>query len=238
MTHIYDRLTATHYAAYRPPLHPGILRQYLPERQFATGLDIGCGTGHSSVALAAFCQRVIALDPSVDMLSKAIVHPKIEYIQSQGDCTGQKDESVEIITFAGSLYYCKTQPVADEVSRVLKENGTVLIYDFNLLTGEIFDFLNLTQERENTYQHAVDFSGLNHASLTLIRKEKDTATMPVYPGELVHVILSEKDIYRRVQEQFQVSDPVPELIYRLRKLNNGQPWLMTADIFITRYEKV
>lgn len=63
MTDLYDRLTAIHYSANRPPLHLGILRQYLPDRQFATGLDIGCGTGHSSVALAAFYQRVIALDP-------------------------------------------------------------------------------------------------------------------------------------------------------------------------------
>ncbi len=126
------------------------------------------------------------------MLSHAIGHAKIEYIRSLGNCTGQEDESVEVITFAGSLYYCRTQPVVDEVTRVLLENGTVMIYDFNLLTRDIYDFLKLAQLRKNAYKHDIDFSGLNHKHLKLMRKEQETVTIPVYPSDLLHVILSKK----------------------------------------------
>ena len=52
----YDSFTAMHYAAYRPPLHEVILDKTI-EGKFDLGLDVGCGTGTSSIALASFLQQ-------------------------------------------------------------------------------------------------------------------------------------------------------------------------------------
>ena len=61
----YDQITAFHYAAYRPLLHSKILNEYFDENgKQNIGLDIGCGTGHSSVALAKYCHKVFGIDPS------------------------------------------------------------------------------------------------------------------------------------------------------------------------------
>src|SRR5690625_4484968 len=68
----YDANAAAHYAAYRPPLHAMILGRVLTgNASFDIGLDIGCGTGYSAVALAKYCKFVYGIDPSPSMLNRA-----------------------------------------------------------------------------------------------------------------------------------------------------------------------
>jgi len=80
MSDEYDRITAEHYAAYRPPLHQLILSKCLNENQnFASGLDVGCGTGFSTIALSSFCKKVIGIDPATEMLVRAIDADNVSY---------------------------------------------------------------------------------------------------------------------------------------------------------------
>jgi predicted TPR repeat methyltransferase len=69
---IYDAYTAFHYNAFRPPLHGSILRQCLGQDSFSKVLDIGCGAGHSTVALAEFCQKAVGFDVSQSTLQQAL----------------------------------------------------------------------------------------------------------------------------------------------------------------------
>jgi methylase of polypeptide subunit release factors len=64
--------TAFHYNAFRPPLHGSILRQCLGQDSFSKVLDIGCGAGHSTVALAEFCQKAVGFDVSQSTLQQAL----------------------------------------------------------------------------------------------------------------------------------------------------------------------
>ena len=51
MDNEYDEITAYHYLKYRPPLHELILAKGLKaDPTYVEGLDIGCGTGQSSIA--------------------------------------------------------------------------------------------------------------------------------------------------------------------------------------------
>ena len=74
MSNDYDNITAYHYSFYRPALHLPILESCLEGKYFEKGLDIGCGTGHSSIALANFCNEIVGLDPSSDMLNLSLIH--------------------------------------------------------------------------------------------------------------------------------------------------------------------
>ena len=85
MTDQYTETVAAHYAAYRPPLHQRILKRVLANAgSLSDALDVGCGTGCSSVALAEFCERVFAIDPSLSMLDAATPHDAITYLLSRG----------------------------------------------------------------------------------------------------------------------------------------------------------
>ena len=63
-------------------------------------LDIGCGTGRSSVALAEFCGHVVAIDPSQEMLDAATPHRKITFSQGAGERIPLPNRSIDIVTFA------------------------------------------------------------------------------------------------------------------------------------------
>ena len=110
MTNDYSNTVAKHYAAFRPALHEVILRRLIrPIERFRIGLDVGCGTGYSAVALAEYCNRVFGLDPNQPMLDKATAHPKISYVNGYGDnmsVLGQ--DQFDVVSYAGSLSYTKT----------------------------------------------------------------------------------------------------------------------------------
>ena len=102
----YDDVAAAHYAAYRPPLHDLILRRALgADASFPTGVDVGCGTGRSTVALAARCGRVYGVDPSPAMLAAATAHEGVTYLAGRAERLPLADGLADVVTFAGSLSY-------------------------------------------------------------------------------------------------------------------------------------
>jgi predicted TPR repeat methyltransferase len=64
MTSVYDseRLAAG-YAFDRPPIHEQILRSARLARQADQALDVGCGAGLSTAALAPVARQVTGLEP-------------------------------------------------------------------------------------------------------------------------------------------------------------------------------
>ena len=73
------------------------------------------------------------------MLKKAITHPKVDYQIFDGKSLSFDSNQFDIITFAGSLFYAKSQIILDEVVRVGKPGSKILVYDFELFLHEILD---------------------------------------------------------------------------------------------------
>ena len=103
----YELNIAQHYAAYRPSLHKLILDKALESQKFERGLDVGCGTGQSAIALKHFCSEVMGIDPSEQMISKAIQTKGIQYKSYDLFDLTEDHSPFDIITFAGSLFYTK-----------------------------------------------------------------------------------------------------------------------------------
>ena len=78
----YNFDTAFHYKAYRPPLHTIILDNCIGNLLFEKALDVGCGLGHSSIALTNFCDKVIGYDPSEPMIQQAKKHERVNYLSN------------------------------------------------------------------------------------------------------------------------------------------------------------
>ena len=62
-----------------PPLHEFLLNTIFKEQTFNNILDIGCGTGNSSIALTKFGESVTGYDPSLSMIQESQNHPKVIY---------------------------------------------------------------------------------------------------------------------------------------------------------------
>ena len=191
----YDAITAAHYAAYRPPLHGPILERLLGnDRSDVLGLDVGCGTGRSSVALAKYCRYVFATDPSAEMLAHAPEHPAVEFRrQTPAGLARQLPGSrFGLVSFAGSLFYQNTAEVIVNFPSLLTPEATVLVYDFDVDFSFLFNMLNFTPPPGN-YDHRCGFDGYPGHGLTLKKDWSETLTFTATPTELTHLICSVKE---------------------------------------------
>jgi ubiquinone/menaquinone biosynthesis C-methylase UbiE len=233
----YDHITATHYRAYRPPIHEIILKRCIDQkRNFTLGLDIGCGTGHSSVALLNFSEHVIGIDPSADMLENAIVNAAIEYQNFDGKTLKFDKDRFDIVTFAGSLHYSKSQDLLDEAVRVSKTPGLIVVYDFEILLDDILDRFQFESQSQNTYDHAADFSGLRDSKISIINKGKEKEQLSVTIGDLAHLLLSVKEQHIFFEKRFGPNELHRKLSDHLAEITDSMSFKIEADLYFKCYE--
>lgn len=105
---------------------------YVGERRATTVLDLGCGTGRFSDALATrFAATVIAVDPSQKMLAQAQGKPAqgdVRYVCGAGEALPQADQTVDLI-FMSMVFHHFNDPgaVVRECRRVLRDGRIVFL---------------------------------------------------------------------------------------------------------------
>ena len=112
-------------------------------------LDLGCGTGRFSEALAGrFDAQVFAIDPSKKMLEQARGKqrdPRVSYLPGSGESIPLDSNSVDLIYMSMIFHhFSDPQLAARECRRVLREGGTAF-----MRTG--------TQERIPSYPYVPFF---------------------------------------------------------------------------------
>lgn len=75
-------------------------------------------------------ERVIAIDPSADQISRATPHPKIEYRISRAESIGLPDASVDLVTAAQSLHWFDAAAFFGEARRVLNPRGVIAVWGY------------------------------------------------------------------------------------------------------------
>ena len=239
MTNEYDYITAYHYRVYRPPLHGKILNRCLGKKEkFAKGLDIGSGTGHSSLALTNFCHEVIGVEPRRDMRHKALTHPQVKYMDYANGELEFNEATFDIVTFAGSLFYAKSQLLLDEVVRVAQPNGLVVAYDFELCLDDVLDKLNIKSREENFYNHEENFSGLVNHRVHEISKNTHEMETTMKTSELVHVLLSVKTFYLALADKHGISELHEKITGLLNPVSDQESFTIRSKTFHTTYRIV
>lgn len=97
-----------------------------------TILDLGCGTGRFSEALAGyFDARVLAIDPSKKMLEQARGKqrdPRVSYALGSGESIPLDSNSVDLIYMSMIFHHFRDPRLAArECRRVLREGGTAFL---------------------------------------------------------------------------------------------------------------
>tara|TARA_R110000737_G_scaffold341716_2_gene365859 strand:- start:2233 stop:2961 length:729 start_codon:yes stop_codon:yes gene_type:complete len=237
----YDNITALHYAAYRPSLHAKILKaRFDYSKKFELGLDVGCGTGQSSIALANYCKSVIGIDPSNDMLEKSLQHPKITYHLINSNTLHFESDVFDVITFAGSLYYAKSQSMLNEIVRVAKKNCKIIIYDFEIFLEPICIQLGLlsNETQTNDYDHQANFSGLDEQFITLDNELINTVSLDIKITDLAHLLLSSKDNYARLVKAYGTTNLYNETIKQLQSVFKNEMTSLKAMTYLTSYNVI
>lgn len=136
--HFLDKDRASLYDQARPSFHHDTLKMYQRDSNadhYDRILDVACGTGHSTLALANFGKSVEAIDNSQAMLARAGQRPNINYQIAEAENLPFSDEFFELIFVASSLHWFNRRLFFKEAARVLKSQGKILIYDCVLKKG-------------------------------------------------------------------------------------------------------
>lgn len=119
------------------------LRDSLSGKKFENCLEIGCGTGKNTEWLITISNKVLAVDFSFEMLSKAkekIASNNVEFVQA--DITNEwlftKKLKFDLVTFSLVLEHIEDlEIIFNKLSKVVKNNGVVYI-------GELHPFKQYT----------------------------------------------------------------------------------------------
>jgi SAM-dependent methyltransferase len=230
----YDTNAADHYAAYRPPLHPLILQRLVgPSEEFASGLDVGCGTGISSVALAQHCRMVTGIDPSASMLERAVPHPRIVYRAGSGSAPRTPPGSpFDVVAFAGSLFYAKSAELRSGLLGLCREGAPWLVYDFEILLDPVLAALGVQVRSEaSDYDHTVDLS--DWEGFETVIRGRERIRLEVRSIDMVHLLLSDSNRHDALAERHGNTD----LFGTLVKLVERDPGLrgLEAEIHFSRH---
>ncbi len=144
------------YSQYRPN-YPAKLLWHL---QTAHGLnkdsvvaDVGAGTGIFTDMVASVAQKVYAVDPNEDMLSRAkeklVDYDNIIYLSGSAEQTHIPDNSVDLITVAQAFHWFDTVKFKEECRRILKPDGKVAIIANIRDTAEPFYSAHVKMLQEN-----------------------------------------------------------------------------------------
>lgn len=128
---------AAGYASARPPLHAQILHRIIDALgcpgSLNCVLDIGCGAGLSTAPLQKISRLCLGIEPAELMLNQgAAVAPNASFLAGTAEVLPLRDDSVDLITAAGSLNYVDLNRFFPEAKRVLRPAGVLAVYDFSM----------------------------------------------------------------------------------------------------------
>ena len=205
---IYDsaRLAAK-YAHDRPPVHQHIIRAVAAHLQrdtkVARALDIGCGAGLSTAALAPLAESVIGIEPVRVMLThRHTVAPHARFLVGRAEALPFPTGAFDLLAAAGSLNYADLGLFLPEAARVLAPGGILVIYDFSagrrLRASRLLEdwFAAFERSYPSPPDYDLDVKGLayDHAGLRLEAYEDLEVAVPMDLGAYVSYALGETNV--------------------------------------------
>lgn len=129
--------------------------RHFPADKNITVVDIGCGNGALLKELAPRIKTGIGLDASENILGNArkmnSSNENLSFKLINGPMLPLEDQSVDILISLLSFRYLDWDPLMDEVKRVLKPGGKVLIIDMVTVPAKWSEFPQLIKSKLSQY---------------------------------------------------------------------------------------
>jgi SAM-dependent methyltransferase len=155
----HDRVAAG-YASARPFLHREVFARVVelirPTRSLHRALDVGCGTGLSSVALLDLAREVTAVDASVPMLLRATRAARVRYLASSAEELPFRSGSFDLVAACGSIDWVDRARFLPRAAELLVGGGWLTPVDFGD-TGRSPELPALERWHKEVFQRAFPF---------------------------------------------------------------------------------
>lgn len=227
--HSYGEAVARHYAAYRPPLHRVVLARALDGQQFSAALDIGCGTGQSSLALVPFADQITGVDNSPEMLGAALPHAAVRYAHGSEHGLPGEAGTVDLVTLAGVMPYMDRAALGAELRRLCRPGAVVLPFDFRVDLEPLLSLFWPDQGPRNPgYDYRANLAGVS-GFMTEVVTEATTA-FDLDATDAAHMVLARETRFAALSERAGSADATFGFV-RQRLVDSGFAGSLTARLF-------
>jgi ubiquinone/menaquinone biosynthesis C-methylase UbiE len=107
-------------------------------------VDLGCGTGASTLVWSEFAKEVLGIEPSKEMLStakqKKATEATISFLAGYADSIPLPSRTADIVSCSQSFHWMEPASTLNEINRVLSDNGVLVIYDVIWPPSVSFEF--------------------------------------------------------------------------------------------------
>jgi hypothetical protein len=167
------------------------------------------------------------------MLAEAQWHPNISYIHGSGESLPQlPGQAFDVVTFAGSLYYAKTDRLRKQLVRVCPPGAVILVYDFEVLLNAAVAELEVECPMTTSdYDHRANLS--DWAEFAAEKRGTERLRLEVVEDEMAHLLLADSNRYDAFRTRFSEGDPFRSLVDYLKQ--SLRAIHLDADIYFTRY---
>ena len=170
MNHFMMQDIGIRYAKNRPYFHPLVFERVqaqiaLTAPQDIRGLDVACGTGQSTKALAPLSENIVAMETAYSMLSAA-PRDAASYVQAGADQFPFVDNAFHLLSVALAFHCFDRQKFLTEAARVLKPSGWLLIYN-NVFLGRMKEHVGFIDWVESVYLNQYPTPARNRSPFTV-----------------------------------------------------------------------
>jgi len=123
---------AERYSQVRPFFQDEVVRRLLAFSggvRFQKVLDVGCGSGQSSIALAAIAEHVLGIDASQCMLDQAPRHSKISYQLGVAEKLNFAAGEFDLVSVGSALHWFDQDRFFAECHNVMAPSGLLAVYN-------------------------------------------------------------------------------------------------------------
>lgn len=251
MNYFETDTAAERYARGRPFIHARPIAMFKElanmKEPFKRCLDVACGTGQSSVAVAEICDEVIGIDISDGMLAQAAKHPKVTYKISSAENMPFDNNSFDLITVGLAMHWFDQPKFLNEAHRVLKANSWLVIYH-NLFNRGARDLPAFKKWYDNDYlkryaqpprKNKAEFNTELAAGLfDVVGKDDFVNELPLTQEQLLAYIVSQSNVIAAVEQGHEKIEDViswlTESTDKFFKENNQPIFLFDGKIWYFR----
>jgi len=128
------------------------IARHLPERTALPAVDVGCGTGRFTSAIAAwFDVEVVGIDTAAEMLAVADsqkAHERVSYLLGRAEHLPLRDSACDFAWLSTVIHHFDLAAVVQELRRVLQPDGTVLVRSWFPGRADVTHFRYFPRARE------------------------------------------------------------------------------------------
>ncbi len=212
---------AKRYAKGRPNFHPFVIHQIKKFLKITEPLpfvlDVGCGTGLSTLALKEVASKIIALDISTEMLALAPKSSNIHYLLASAENFPINEKIFDLITISQAIHWLDKEKFFREAEKVLKQNGWIVAFD-NYYTAQMTDNERFNIWHRQKYlqkfpsvpknKRSFQMESENPGEFILFEEEWHENIIELSSTELVEYLITQSNVIAVVENGTQTIDAV------------------------------